>query len=132
MKKRILFSVAMLAALCAPAALAQAAPSFAAVDLTPLLQAVMSLAVSLVTAFLIPWIRAKYSAEQRRRIAAVYQTVVYAAEQMFGAGAGEEKLQWAVGQLAAKGFTVDRATLEAEVKKMQSLGGEVLGEGDPS
>lgn len=101
-------------------------PSAATIDLTPLLQAALSLAVSLITAFLIPWIRAKYSFEQRQRIAAAYQTVVYAAEQMFGAGAGERKLQWAEEQLEARGFSVDRTTLEAEVLKLQSLGKAIL------
>ena len=101
----------------------------AAIDLTPLMQAVVSLAVTLITAFLIPWIRTKYSCEQQQRIAAVYQTIVYAAEQMFGAGTGERKLEWAIEQLGAKGFLVDRAVIEAEVRKMGSLGAEMLADG---
>lgn len=92
------------------------------VDLTPLLQAVLSLAVTLITAFLIPWINAKYSAEQRWKIAAVYNTLVYAADQIFSAAEGEKKLKWVEDQLAARGITADRATIEAEVKKMKGLG----------
>jgi hypothetical protein len=98
------------------------------IDLTPLLQAILSLCVSLITMFLIPWLRSKYSAEQRQRIAAVYQTIVYAAEQIFGAGRGNEKLDWATIQLEAKGMTVDRAILEAEVRKMQSFTDVLLAE----
>lgn len=101
-------------------------PPAVAIDLTQLMQAIVSLAVTLITAFVIPWIRARYSFEQRQRIAAVYQTIVYAAEQMFGAGMGEKKLEWAVQQLEAKGFVVDRAAIEAEVRKMQSLGAAIL------
>ena len=41
---------------------------------------------------------------------------------MFGAGLGEQKLQWVQDQLTAKGFQVDRAAIEAEVRKMTSLG----------
>lgn len=82
----------------------------------------------MITAFLIPWIKAKYTTEQRQRISAAYRTVVYAAEQLFGAGAGDKKLEWAIGQLEAKGFTVDRATLEAEVKKMSLFGDMILDE----
>lgn len=104
-------------------------PPAVAIDLTPLLQAVLSLAVSLITAFLIPWIRAKYSYEQRQSIVAAYQTVVYAAEQMFGAGTGERKLEWAASQLEAKGFHVDRTAIEAEVRKMGSLGAAMLADG---
>jgi len=125
MKKRAFILAAFGAAAAVPA-LAEAAVSPVTIDLTPLLQAALSLAISLVTAFLIPWIRAKYSFEQRQRIAAAYQTVVYAAEQMFGAGAGERKLQWAEEQLEARGFSVDRTALEAEVLKLQSLGKAIL------
>ena len=96
------------------------------------MQAVLSLAVSLITAFLIPWIRAKYSYEQRQRIVAAYQTVVYAAEQMIGSGMGEQKLEWAVRELEGKGMIVDRAAIEAEVRKMQSLGAALLADGGKS
>ena len=120
----------MLEATVAPELQTEAPDDFSlpavAVDLTPLLQAVLSLAVSLITAFLIPWIRAKYSYEQRQRIVAAYQTVVYAAEQMFGSGMGEQKLEWAVRELEGKGIIVDRAAIEAEVRKMQSLGAAML------
>lgn len=101
-------------------------PPPAAVDLTPLLQAVISLCASLVTAFLIPWIKAKYSAEQRQKIAAMYQTLVYAAEQMYGAGEGKKKLQWVYDRLNEKGFSADRAAIEAEVAKMQGMGSLLL------
>lgn len=96
------------------------------VDLTPLLQAVLSLCASLITMFLIPWIRSKYSAEQRQHIAAVYQTAVYAVEQMFGAGNGDQKLQAAVEYLESQGITVDLKEIEAEVKKMKDLGHVLL------
>jgi hypothetical protein len=96
------------------------------VDLTPLLQAVLSLCASLITMFLIPWIRSKYTAEQRQRIAAVYQTLVYAAEKMYGAGEGAKKFQWVVDQLEAKGLSVDRATIEAEVQKLSGLGYAII------
>jgi uncharacterized alpha/beta hydrolase family protein len=101
-------------------------PPAAAVNLTPLLQAVISLCASLITAFLIPWIHAKFTSEQRQRISAVYQTIVYAAEQLYGAGHGDEKLKWAVEQLEKRGLTVDRPTIEAEVKKLQGLGYAIL------
>ena len=125
MKKQALILAASWAAAAGPA-LAQSASGPVTIDLTPLMEAIVGLAVSLITAFLIPWLRARYSFEQRQRIAAAYQTVVYAAEQMFGAGAGERKLAWAFEQLEAKGFTVDRAALEAEVLKLQPLGRALL------
>ncbi len=101
---------------------ARAEGAAAPIDLTPLLEAVVSLALSLITAFMIPWIRARYSAEQRRRISAAVEVAVFAAEQLFGAGAGGKKLEWAARQLEEKGFRVDRAAIEAEVLKLKGLG----------
>ena len=122
MKRRMgLVAAGLCALLCAPAT-AHSAPGGGLVDLTGMLQAVVSLSVALITAFLIPWIRGRYTADERRRIAAVYETVVYAAEQLYGAGRGGEKLDWAIGQLEARGLTADRAAIEAQVRHMQSLG----------
>lgn len=113
-------------------AAARAEGADAPVDLTPLLEAVASLALSLITAFLIPWLRARYSTEQRRRISAAVEIAVCAAEQIFGAGAGDKKLEWAIGQLEEKGFRVDRAAIEAEVLKLKGLGRAIASEGDES
>ena len=103
-------------------AAARAEGAAAPVDLTPLVEAVAGLALSLITAFLIPWLRARYSAEQRRRISAAVEIAVCAAEQIYGAGAGDKKLEWAIGHLEEKGFSVDRAVIEAEVLKLRGLG----------
>lgn len=92
------------------------------IDLTPLMQAVVSLSVTLITVYLIPWLRAKYTAEERARIEAVYNTIVFAAEQLFGAGKGAEKLEWAVKQLEARGIKVDRPAIEAEVRRFFQFG----------
>ncbi len=110
-------------------AVARAESAAGPIDLTPLLEAVASLALSLITAFLIPWIRARYSAEQRRRISAAVEIAVCAAEQIFGAGAGDKKLEWAIGQLEEKGFHVELAAIEAEVLKLKGLGRAISSEG---
>ena len=108
-------------------AAARAESAAGPIDLTPLLEAVASLALSMITAFLIPWIRARYSAEQRRHISAAVEIAVCAAEQIFGAG--DKKLEWAIGQLEEKGFHADLATIEAEVLKLKGLGRAISAEG---
>ena len=128
MKKHMPLMFFALFAACAQGALAEGA-SAGVIDLTPLVQAVASLAMSLITAFLIPWIRTKYSGEQQRLIAAAVKTAVCAAEQLFGAGAGEKKLQWAVDQLAEKGLRVDRAAIEAEVLKLKATAESIPDQG---
>lgn len=87
------------------------------IDLTPILQAIIALLAALVTYKLIPWIKAKTTSEQQTMMKATVKTLVYAAEQIYGAGNGEAKLDYVVQQLTGKGFTVDRAEIEAAVKE---------------
>lgn len=88
------------------------------IDLTPILQAVIALLAALVTYKLIPWIKAKTTAEQQALLSAAVKTLVYAAEQIYGAGKGEEKLKYVIDELNKRGFSVDRASIEAEVQKL--------------
>lgn len=54
------------------------------------------------------------------RIAALADKLVLAAEQQFGAGAGETKLNWVLEQSWCKGLGVDREDIEAAVRIMNS------------
>lgn len=87
------------------------------IDLTPIIQAIIALLAALVTYKLIPWIKAKTTSVQQTMMKATVKTLVYAAEQIYGAGNGEAKLDYVVQQLAGKGYTVDRAEIEAAVKE---------------
>jgi hypothetical protein len=86
------------------------------IDLTPIIQAIFALLAALVTYKLIPWIKAKTTAEQRQLLMAMTSTLVFAAEQLYGAGNGQAKLDYVVAQLEERGFTADRAAIEAIVK----------------
>ena len=85
------------------------------IDLTPIFQAVIALLAALVTYKLIPWIKSKTTAEQQALLTATVRTLVYAAEQLYGAGKGTEKLDYVIKELEARGFTADRAAIEAAV-----------------
>lgn len=85
------------------------------IDLTPIIQAVIALLASLITYKLIPWIKARTTNEQQSMLRATVKTLVYAAEQIYGAGKGSEKMDYVAAQLAAKGYTVDRMEIEAAV-----------------
>ena len=86
------------------------------IDLTPIFQAVLALLAALITYKLIPWIKARTTAEQRGLLTAMTSTLVFAAEQLYGAGAGAEKLDYVIRQLEERGFTADRAVIEAVIK----------------
>ena len=85
------------------------------IDLTPIFEAIFALLAALVTYKLIPWIKARTTAEQQSLLAATVKTLVYAAEQLYGAGKGAEKLDYVISELEKRGFTADRAAIEAAV-----------------
>lgn len=87
------------------------------IDLTPFVQAVIALAAALITAFVIPWIRSKTTTEQRGLMLSVATSLVFAAEQLLGSGAGEKKLAYVIEGLEERGYTVDVDEIEAIVKE---------------
>lgn len=83
------------------------------IDLTPIFQALICLIASIITYKLVPMIKAHTTEKQRKLIEAAVETAVFAAEQMYGAGEGQKKLEYAVNWLKERGYTVSRAEIEA-------------------
>ena len=88
------------------------------IDLTPLLQAVISLSAALITVYLIPWIHARTTAAQQEKLRAAIQIAVYGAEKLYGAGHGAEKFTYAREWLRSQGFDVDVDTLNVIVNSI--------------
>ena len=88
-----------------------------AIDLTPILQLVIMLLSALVTAFVVPWIKSRASAQQWEALVNVTRTAVFAAEQVYGSGWGREKLRYAEEYIRKKGYTVDVDLIEATVRQ---------------
>ena len=87
------------------------------IDLTAIIEAIISIVVSIIAYKLIPWIKTKTTNEQQALLRATIKTLVFAADQLYGAGEGAAKLDYVVEQLEEKGFTADRAAIEAIVKE---------------
>lgn len=87
------------------------------IDLTPIIQAVIALIAAIITAKVIPWIKAKTTNEQQAMLKAVTTTLVFAAEQIYGAGNGDVKLDYVVEQLNKQGFTADVNMIEATIRE---------------
>lgn len=86
------------------------------IDITPIIEAIIALMAAIITAKVIPWIKAKTTNEQQIKIDAAVRTAVFAAEQIYGAGKGREKLDYAVTYLRNHGYTVDLDEIEAAVQ----------------
>lgn len=94
------------------------------VDLTQIVVAILTLIFSLVSAFLIPYIKTKVTAEQLETIKFWVNIAVEAAEMIYvGTGRGEEKKAYVVEFLNSKGFHLDTAEIdniiEAAVLKLK-------------
>jgi len=85
------------------------------INLTPILQALIGLLAALITYRLIPWIKAHTTQAQRDQINAAIKIAVFAAEQIYGAGKGAEKLDYATAWLHEHGYDISRAEIEATV-----------------
>lgn len=83
------------------------------VDLTQIVVAILTLIFSLVSAFLIPYIKAKTTDEQFNTIKLWVQVAVQAAEMLYvGSGRGEEKKQYVIEFLKSKGFILNAEEIE--------------------
>lgn len=103
------------------------------VDFTPLLQAVITLAAAAITVFLIPWLKERYGNETLEKARHWVQIAVYAAEKLYGAGNGDQKLEYAEAFLAQHKIKLDTSELialvNAEIKNMELAEAVKVGEG---
>ena len=95
-------------------------------DITQILLGLIFILGGIAILVVWPYIKAHVSAEQLNLLAGIAQTVVFAAEKIFGAKMGADKLAYALNLakrlLEAKGLTFDedviRAAIEAQVEKL--------------
>lgn len=97
------------------------------IDITAIINAAIALIAAVVTAFVVPWIKSKTTAQQREDLIAWVKIAVAAAEQIYkGDKRGAEKKQYVLDFLEDNGFSVDNdsvnAAIEAAVKQLNSVG----------
>lgn len=92
------------------------------IDYTELLQAVIALLATLITTFLIPYIKKKLSAEKLDELRKWVSVAVNAAEQIYGSKTGQQKKEYVMSFLLSKGIVFDEteiiALIESEVYKL--------------
>ncbi len=88
------------------------------IDLTELIVAMIGLLASIITAYLVPWIKRNTSDRQQKVIGAWVSVAIQAAEQLYGSGSGVEKKAYVMRYLKEKGFSVDDTVVEAYVYKL--------------
>lgn len=91
------------------------------IDLTPIVQITIMLAVVIITSFVIPWIKSKTTQEQWQMIQDIAKIGTKAAEILFkGSGRGAEKLNYVTTYIKefclSKGFTIDDKTIRQSIE----------------
>lgn len=108
-------------------------------DVTPYLVGLLSLLTLFISTWLVPMLKSKTTKEQQEIIQAIVNTVVYAAEQLFGSHSGKQKLEYAtnhaIERLKQIGIKLDadalRPYIEGAVKALNLKQGESIPEEDP-
>lgn len=93
------------------------------IDLTNLIEAVIAVLIAVAMRYLIPYLTTKLSKEQQENLATFFDIAVLAAEKLYGAKRGDEKLAYVERQLEARGIKIDTMRLKmfvnASIKKME-------------
>lgn len=83
------------------------------VNITPVVEAFITLAVAIITAFVIPWLKQKIGAEKLAQYSEWVTIAVQAAEQIYaGSGRGAEKKAYVLDFLQKKGFKLDMDSID--------------------
>ena len=96
------------------------------IDLTPLFQAIITILCLVITLKVKPWLETKLTESQFNYLKSATKSAVFAAEQLYGAGKGSEKLDYVIKQLEKKGFTVDKDVIEEYVYELTHSTQEIL------
>lgn len=93
-------------------------------NVTLIVEAVISLCMALISAFLIPWVKKKIGAEKMTEFLRWVEIGVAAAEQVYASEATREKKDYVLDFLDEKGIVYDRwavdAAIEAAVIKLHA------------
>lgn len=94
------------------------------IDLTQIAEAIITILFAVISLYLIPWIKSRTTASQQEYIRAAAHVAVYAAEKFWGAGHGDEKLEYATKVLKEDyGITLNlnklEAVIDAAIKEME-------------
>lgn len=101
-------------------ALAEGAPVPAEpIDLTPMVNAAIALIGAIFVGKIVPYLKERMTASQYERLEAAVRVAVYAAEEVYKSGHGDEKLNYAKAYLKRHGYDVDVDQIKAAVKQMR-------------
>lgn len=85
-------------------------------DLTPVCNAFLALLAAIITAFVIPWIKNRTSAQDREAMLVWVDIAVAAAEQLYHNLNGAERKAYVLDFLAGKGYSINDQALNSAIE----------------
>ena len=85
-------------------------------DLTEIVKALVALATAVVSAVLVPWLKAKTSCEHLEDMLRWVELAVAAAEQLYDSGAGSAKKQYVMNFLGERGYRLDDEDVDIAIE----------------
>lgn len=86
------------------------------IDLTPVVNAAILLIAALITAFVIPWLKRKTTAQDREEMLKWVEIAVAAAQQLYHNLDGAARKQYVLDFLAEKGYCLDDKEIDNAVE----------------
>lgn len=86
------------------------------INITEIVQAVITLLVALVSVVLVPWIRGKVGEQNMADFLKWVEIAVAAAEQLYDSTAGQTKKNYVLAYLDERGYTVEERDLDAAIE----------------
>lgn len=87
------------------------------IDITPIVEGIITVAILVITTFVIPWIKGKVDAQKWDKAMDLVLIAVNAAEQIYReSGMGEKKKAYVLAFLNSKGLTLDAETIDAMIE----------------
>lgn len=94
------------------------------IDLTPIINVLILVVATLVSVYLVPWIKSKKTVDQTKDLMAWARIAVKAAQQLYYQLDGEVRLEHALSVMREAGFNVDtievRNAIEAAVLELHN------------
>jgi hypothetical protein len=86
------------------------------IDITPIINALILLVGTIITIFVVPYLKQKFDNGKLAEIEEWVEIAVTAAEQYFGSSHGREKKEFVVEFLRNKGFKIDLDSLDKMIE----------------
>ncbi|MCM1544272.1 MAG: phage holin family protein [Ruminococcus sp.] len=86
------------------------------IDITPILQVLLTLLSAIMTTCIIPLIKTRLTEEKQEKLKFWVEIAVKAAEQIYGSKAGQQKKEYVVQFLLSKGIVFDVDEVSAMIE----------------